>query len=158
VSLKEFQVYTKRPKISHTTGKSGEEETQSTTVVEGEKTSLFSNSQQIMSTPSSKKQTDTSLINQPTQGAAKLSIFEKYDMIKKKNESLASNTYAQFWKKTSKAHHRLLSAFDTEKGRMYMAFLQAQVPHPKKISDNKRSTLEFDAKAIHPADQMDLHR
>jgi hypothetical protein len=75
MSSEEFQVYTKRPKISHTTGKSGEEETQSTTVVEGEYSSLFSSSQQITSTPSSKKWTDTSLINQPTQGAAKLSIF-----------------------------------------------------------------------------------
>jgi len=79
-------------------------------------------------------------------------------MIKKKNERLTSNTYAQFWKQTSTAHDRLLSAFDTEKGRMYMAFLQAQVPHPKQIADYKRSTLEFDAKVIHPAGQMDLHR
>ena len=39
-----------------------------------------------------------------------------------------------------------------------MAFLQAQVPHPKEITEYKRSTLEFDAKAIHPANQMDLHR
>jgi hypothetical protein len=111
-----------------------------------------------MSTSSSKKQTDTSLINQPTQGAAKLSIFEKYDMIKKKNERLTNNTYAQFWKQTSTTQHRLLSSFDTEKGRMYMEFLQAQVPHPKEITDYKRSTLEFDAKDVHPADQMDLHR
>jgi hypothetical protein len=79
-------------------------------------------------------------------------------MIKKKNERLANNTYAQFWKQTSTTQHRLLSSFDTEKGRMYMAFLQAQVPHPKEITDYKRSTLEFDAKAVHPADQMDLHR
>jgi hypothetical protein len=79
-------------------------------------------------------------------------------MIKKKNERLAINTYAQLWKQTSTTHHRLLSAFDTEKGRMYMAFLQAQVPHPKQIADYKRSTLEFDAKAVHPAGQMDLHR
>jgi hypothetical protein len=41
---------------------------------------------------------------------------------------------------------------------MYMAFLQEQVPHPKEITDYKISTLEFDAKAIHPANQMDLHR
>jgi len=44
-------------------------------------------------------------------------------MIKKKNERLASNTYAQFWKKTSTTQHRLLSAFNIEKGRMYMEFL-----------------------------------
>jgi hypothetical protein len=112
----------------------------------------------MMSTSSSKKQTDTTLTTQPSQGSAKLSIFEKYDLIKKKNEMLTNNTYAQFWKQTSTTQHRFLSAFDTEKGRMHMAFLQAQVPHPKEITDYKRSTLEFDAKQVHPADQMDLHR
>jgi hypothetical protein len=112
----------------------------------------------MMSTSSSKKQTDTTLTTQPSQESAKLSIFEKYDLIKKKNEMLTSNTYAQFWKQTSTTQHRFLSAFDTERGRMHMAFLQAQVPHPKEITDYKRSTLEFDAKQVHPADQMDLHR
>jgi hypothetical protein len=71
---------------------------------------------------------------------------------------LTSNTYSQFWKKTSTARHSLLSAFDTEKGRMHMTFLQAQVPHPKEITDYKRSTFEFDTKEVHPTDQMDLHR
>jgi hypothetical protein len=71
---------------------------------------------------------------------------------------LTSSTYAQFWKKTSTTQHRLLSSFDTEKGRMHMVFLQAQVPQPKEIIDYKRSTLEFDAKQVHPADQMDLHK
>jgi hypothetical protein len=79
-------------------------------------------------------------------------------MTKKKNERLASSTYAQFWKQTSTAQHRFLSSFDTDKGRMYMAFLQEKVPHPKEITDYKRSTLEFDVKVVHPADQMDLHR
>jgi hypothetical protein len=54
--------------------------------------------------------------------------------------------------------HRLLSAFDTEKGRMHMAFLQGQVPHPNAISDYKRSTFEFDVKEVHPTDQMDMQR
>jgi len=106
----------------------------------------------MMSTSSSKKQTDTTMITQPPQGSVKLSIFEKYDLIKKKNQMLTSSTYAQFWKQTSTTQHRLLSAFDTEKGRMQMAFLQAQVPHPKAITDYKRSTLEFDAKQVHLAD------
>ena len=39
-----------------------------------------------------------------------------------------------------------------------MAFLQAQVPDPKVISDYKRATFEFQAKDVHPADQMDLHK
>jgi hypothetical protein len=87
-----------------------------------------------------------------------MSIFEKYDMIKKKNQMLTNNTYAQFWKQISTTQHRLLSSFDTEKGIMHMAFLQAQVPHRKEVTDYKRSTFEFDAKQVHPADQMDLHR
>jgi DNA gyrase/topoisomerase IV subunit A len=41
---------------------------------------------------------------------------------------------------------------------MHMAYLQAQVPDPKVISDYKRATLEFQAKDVHPADQMDLHK
>ena len=55
VSAKDFQVYKKRPKTSHTTDRSGEEETQSTIVVEGEHSPLFSSSQKIMSTSSSNK-------------------------------------------------------------------------------------------------------
>jgi len=41
---------------------------------------------------------------------------------------------------------------------MHMVFLQEQVPQPKEITNYKTSTLEFDAKQVHPADQMDLHR
>jgi hypothetical protein len=33
--------------------------------------------------------------------------------------------------------------FDTEKGRMHMEFLQAQVPYPKVITDYKRATFEL---------------
>jgi hypothetical protein len=69
-----------------------------------------------------------------------LGIFEKYELIKKKNQTLTSSTYAQFRKQSSTTQHRLLSAFDTEKGRMHMAYLQAQVPDPKVISDYKRAT------------------
>jgi hypothetical protein len=65
VSAEDFQVYKKRPKTTHTTDRSGEEETQSTTVVEGEHSSPFSSNHQMMSTSSSKKQTDTTVITQP---------------------------------------------------------------------------------------------
>jgi hypothetical protein len=64
----------------------------------------------------------------------------------------------QFWKQTSTTHHRLLSAFDMEKGRMHMAFLQAQIPHPKTTFDYKKSSFEFDVKEVHPTDQIDMHR
>jgi hypothetical protein len=111
-----------------------------------------------MSTSSSKKQEDTTLSIKSSQEPTGLNIFEKYNLIKKKNDLLTNNTYAQFWKQKSKAHQRLLSSFDTEKGRIHMAFLQAQVPHPKAISDYKRTTYEFDVKEVHLVDQMDMHR
>jgi len=72
-----------------------------------------------------------------------LSIFEKYDLIKKKNQMLTNNTYAQFWKQTSTAQNKLLFSFDTEKGRIHMVLLQAQVLDPKVITDYKRETFEF---------------
>jgi hypothetical protein len=158
VSAEDFQLHTKRPKSSHTTDTASEKGTQSTTAMKDDQSPLISSSQQITSTSSSKKQMDTSLINQPKQGGAKLSIFEKYDLIKKRNQTLTSNTYAQFWKQTSTTQHRLLSAFDTEKGRMHMDFLQAQVPDPKAITDYKRAMFEFHTRDVHPTDQMDLHR
>jgi hypothetical protein len=143
VLAEDFQVYRKRPKTSHTPDRSREEETQSTTVMEGTISSLFLGSQQMMSTSSSKKQTDTTLSTKSSQEPARLNIFEKYNLIKKKKEMLTNNTYAQFWKYTSTSQHRLLSSFDTEKGNMCMAFLQAHVPHPKEIYDYKRSTFDF---------------
>jgi hypothetical protein len=39
-----------------------------------------------------------------------------------------------------------------------MAFLQAQVPNLKVITNYKRATFEFQTKDVHLADQMDLHR
>jgi hypothetical protein len=76
----------KRPKTSHTPERYGEEETQPTTVMEGPHSSLFSGNQQIMSTSSSRKQTNTTLSTKSLQEPAGLNIFEKYNLIKKKNE------------------------------------------------------------------------
>jgi hypothetical protein len=87
-----------------------------------------------------------------------LIIFEKYYLIKKRNQALTSNTYAQFWKQTSTTHHILLSAFDIEKGRMHMNFLQAQVPNPKAITDYKRAMFKFHTRDVHLTNQMDLHK
>jgi hypothetical protein len=78
-----------------------------------------------MTTVLPKMSTYTPPASHPSKIGLKLSIFEKYDLIKRKNQTLTSNTYAQFWKKTSTAQHRLLSAFDTEMGIMHMAFFQA---------------------------------
>jgi hypothetical protein len=118
--------------------------------MKGDQSPLVTSNKQIMSTVSSKKPTDTSLVDQPSKGGPKLSIFEKYDLIKKRNQTLTSSTYAQFWKQTSTTQHRLLSVFDTEKGRMHMDFLQAQVPDPKAITDYKRATFEFHTRDVHP--------
>jgi hypothetical protein len=158
VSLEEFRLHTKRPKTSPAPDPAGEKEIPSTTVTEVDRSLLSTRSKQIITTVLPKKPTDTPPINQPGKTGPKLSIFEKYDLIKKKNQTLTSSTYAQFWKQTLTAQHRLLSTFDTEKGRMHMAFLQAQVPDPKVITDYKRATFEFQTKDVHPADQMDLHR
>jgi hypothetical protein len=57
---------------------------------------LSSSNKQIMTTVFRKKPTDTPPANQPRKISPKLSIFEKYDLIKKKNQMLTNNTYAQF--------------------------------------------------------------
>ncbi len=48
--------------------------------------------------------------------------------------------------------------FDTEHGKMQMAFLEAQIPHPKTSTDYKSSTLESSTKYIHPIDQIEMHK
>jgi hypothetical protein len=156
--VEEFQLYSKNPKTIHTIPRSVEEDIQPAKEVKGGDTSIPSVSCQTMSTFVSNKQTNITMATQIPQGSAKLNIFEKYDLIKKRNQTLTNSTYAQFWKQTSTTQHRLLSTFNMEKGRMHIAFLQAQVPQPKEIRDYKRSTLVFDTKQVHPADQMDLHR
>jgi hypothetical protein len=104
------------------------------------------------------KTRDSPLDTPPSETGPKLGIFEKYDMIKKRNQSLTSSAYAQFQKQSSTAQHRLLSTFDTEKGKMHMAYLHALVLDPKVISDYRRATFEFEAKDVHPVDQMDMHK
>jgi hypothetical protein len=158
VSLEEFQLHTKRPKTSPAPDPAREKEIPSTIVTEVDRSLLNTSSKQIITTVLTKKTTDTPPINQPGKTGPKLSIFEKYDLIKKKNQTLTNSTYAQFWKQTSTAQHKLLSAFDTEKGRMHMAFIQPQVLDLKVITDYKRETFEFQTKDVHPANQLDLHR
>jgi hypothetical protein len=123
VSADDFQVYRKGPKTIHAPGRSSGEETQSTTIMEGENSPFSTGSQQTMSTSSSRKQGDTILTTKDAQEPAGLNIFDKYNLIKKKNEMLTNDTYSQFCKQTSTTHHRLLSSFDTEKGRIHMAYL-----------------------------------
>jgi hypothetical protein len=158
VSMEEFQTHSKKPRITSTIGTTVEATMLTTTVTTtGDKqfTSSFGSSQHKEVTV---KTRDSPLDNPPSKTGPQLGIFEKYDLIKKRNQSLTSSTYAQFQKQSSTAQHRLLSAFDTEKGKMHMAYLHALIPDPKVISDYRRTTFEFQAKDVHPADQMDMHK
>jgi hypothetical protein len=160
VSSEEFHIHSKKPKTVSVPGTTIEQEVATTTVTTTtvKPVTLPFGSSQHKGITTVLKSTDSPLDTPPSKTGPKLGIFEKYDLIKKKNQTLTSSTYAQFQKQSSTAQHRLLSAFDTEKGRMHMAYLQAQVPDPKVISDYKRATFEFQAKDVHPADQMDLHK
>lgn len=75
-----------------------------------------------------------------------------YKEIKKRNEALKASTYLQFWKQTSTSKHRLLSAFDTKKGKMQIAILQPKITHPKSADDYTKSMFYFDANLTHPID------
>jgi hypothetical protein len=151
-------LHTKRPKTTTVPGPTGEKEAPPTTVVKSVIPPFGSILHKDITPAVPNKSSDSPLDTQLSNTGPKLSIFEKYELIKKKNQTLTNSTYAQFRKKTSTAQHRLLSAFDTKKGRMHMAFLQAQVPDPKVITDYKRATFEFQMKDVHPTDQMDLHK
>jgi hypothetical protein len=158
VSSEEFQLHTKRPKTIPVPGPTGEKEAPPTTMTKSVIPPFGSSLHKDITPVVPKKSTDSPLDTQPGKTGPKLSIFEKYKLNKKKNQTLTSSTYAHFRKKMSTAKHRLLSSFDTKKGRMHMAFLQAQVPDPKVITDYKRATFEFQTKDVHPTDQMDLHK
>jgi hypothetical protein len=158
VSSEEFQLHTKRPKTATVPSPTGEKEAPPTTVTKSVIPPFGLSLHKEITPVVPKKFTDSPLDTQSGKTGPKLSIFEKYELIKKKNQTLTSSTYAQFRKQTSTTQHKLLSAFDTEKGRMHMAFLQAQVPDPKVITDYKRATFEFQTKDVYPADHMDLHK
>jgi hypothetical protein len=160
VSSEEFKCTPKGQKQFQRPAQRVEQEVSATTVATtGVKpVSLPFGSSQHKAITTAMKSTDSPTDAPPSKTGPKLGIFEKYDLIKKKNQTLTSSTYAQFQKQSSTASIGFFQAFDTEKGRMHMAYLQAQVPDPKVISDYKRATFEFQAKDVHPADQMDLHK
>jgi hypothetical protein len=125
VSSEEFQLHTKRPKTISVPGPIGEKEAPSTTVTKVDMPPFGLSLHKVITSALLKKSTDSPLTTQPGKVGPKLSIFEKYELIKKRSQTLTNSTCAQFWKQTSTAQHRLLSAFDTEKGKMHMVFLQA---------------------------------
>jgi len=82
-------------------------------------------------------------------------IFHVFSEIKRKNESLKLNISTQFWKHSSSSQARPLSIFDSEKGKMQINFLQAQVPQPKTVTQyEKQYSFEFNVKDVHPIDQI----
>jgi hypothetical protein len=129
VSSEEFQMHTKRLKTFSMPGTTVEQEalatTVTTTVIKSFIPPFGSSLYQGITPTVLKKSTDSPLNNQPGKTRPKLSIFKKYELIKKKNQTLTNSTYAQFQKQMSTMQHRLMSSFDTKKGRMHMAFLQA---------------------------------
>jgi hypothetical protein len=95
-------MHTKRPKTVSTPGVTVEQEVRPTTVTTiGVKPIIppFGSSQhKAITTAIPKKSTDSPLDTQPSKTGPKLGIFEKYELIKKKNQTLTSSTYAQFRK------------------------------------------------------------
>jgi hypothetical protein len=100
-----------------------EKEAPSTTVIKVDRPPFSSSLHKVITSAVLEKSIDSPLTTQQGKVGPKLSIFEKYELIKKRNQTLTNNTSAQFWKQTSTAQHRLLSTFDIEKGRMHMEFL-----------------------------------
>jgi hypothetical protein len=96
VSSEEFQLHSKRPKTSQAPDMASEKGIQSTTTMEVDWSLLSTRSKQIMMTVLLKKPTNTRPVNQSSKKGPKLSIFEEYDLIKKKNQTLTNSTYAQF--------------------------------------------------------------
>jgi hypothetical protein len=133
---------------------------QSTIVLEGPHPSTQSNNlfAGSPSSPTCQINLDTTMTTESVHGQKESNIFDKYKEIKQRNELLNTNTYTQLWKHTSTAQRKLLSSFDTEKGRMQMELLQAQVPYPNTTSYYKKISFEFDINDVHPVDQMDMHR
>jgi hypothetical protein len=118
-------LHTKRSKTVSVPGSTREKEFPLTTGVKPVIPPFGSSLYKEITTVVPKKSTDSPLDTQSGKIVPKLGIFEKYEMIKKRNQTLTSSTYTQFRKQSSTAQHKLLSAFDTKRGRMHMAFLHA---------------------------------
>jgi hypothetical protein len=95
VSSEEFQLHTKRPKTISVPGPTGEKETPPTIVVKSVIPPFSSSLHKDITPAVPRKSSDSPLDTQPGKAGPKLSIFEKYELIKKKNQTLTSSTYAQ---------------------------------------------------------------
>lgn len=86
-------------------------------------------------------------------------IFHVFSDIKKKNEDLKFSTYTQFWKHSSSSQARLVSVFESEKGKMQMDFLQAQISQPRTNAHyQKQTSFEFNVKDVRPINQIEMHK
>jgi hypothetical protein len=94
VSSEEFQLHTKRPKTTTVPGPMGEKEASPTTVVKSVIPPYSLSLYKDITPAVPKKSSDSPLDTQPSKTGPKLSIFKKYEMIKKKNQTLTSSTYA----------------------------------------------------------------
>jgi hypothetical protein len=103
VSSEEFQLHTKRPKTISVPGPTGEKEAPPTTMTKSVIPPFGLSLYKEITPALPKKSIDSPLDTQPGKTGPKLSIFEKYELIKKKNQTLTSSTYAQFWKQMSTA-------------------------------------------------------
>jgi hypothetical protein len=89
-------LHTKRPKTVATPGPTGEKEAPSTTVTKVGIPPFGSSLHKGITSTLLKKSIDSPLTTQPGKVASKLSIFKKYELIKKRNQTLTSSTCAQF--------------------------------------------------------------
>jgi hypothetical protein len=96
VSSEEFQLHTKRPKTISVPGPTGEKEAPSTTTTKVDRPPFGSSLHKAITSAVMEKSTNPPLTTQPGKVGPKLSIFEKYELIKKRNQTLTSSTCAQF--------------------------------------------------------------
>jgi hypothetical protein len=75
-------------------GPTGEKEAPSTTVTKVDRPPLGAGFQKVITSALPKKSTDSPLTTQLSKVGPKLSIFEKYELIKKRNQTLTSSTCA----------------------------------------------------------------
>ena len=78
-------------------GLTGEKEASSTTVIKVDRPPFGSSLHEVITSALPEKSIDSPLTTQRGKVGLKLSIFEKYELIKKRNQTLTNNTCAQFW-------------------------------------------------------------
>jgi hypothetical protein len=94
VSSEEFQLHTKRPKTISVPGPTTEKESPSTTTTKVDRPPFGSILHKAITSAVTEKSTDPPSTTQPGRVGLKLIIFEKYELIKKKNQTLTSSTCA----------------------------------------------------------------